>query len=134
MFKNENTFSQQDKWQISISTTYKDNWKIEINNKGECEMTTLISNRDLAKIREEDVYVLKVMAHPVRLKIVNELMHHKLCNVTQLTEILGIPQSTVSQHLSKLRGTVLRVQRRGLEMHYYIDNVKARQIVGILGL
>ncbi|HDR7782559.1 MULTISPECIES: ArsR/SmtB family transcription factor [Bacillus] len=97
-------------------------------------MKTLISNRDLAKIREEDVYVLKVMAHPVRLKIVNELMHHKLCNVTQLTEILGIPQSTVSQHLSKLRGTVLRVQRRGLEMHYYIDNVKARQIVGILGL
>ncbi|AZJ21566.1 transcriptional regulator [Bacillus wiedmannii bv. thuringiensis] len=97
-------------------------------------MTTLISNRDLAKIREEDVDVLKVMAHPVRLKIVNELMHHKLCNVTQLTEILGLPQSTVSQHLSKLRGTVLRVERRGLEMHYYIDNVKTRRIVGILGL
>ncbi|HFK1545365.1 metalloregulator ArsR/SmtB family transcription factor [Bacillus albus] len=97
-------------------------------------MTILISNRDLANIREEDVDVLKVMAHPVRLKIVNELMHHKLCNVTQLKEILGLPQSTVSQHLSKLRGTVLRAERRGLEMHYYIDNVKARQIVGILGL
>ena len=97
-------------------------------------MTTLISNKDLAKIREEDVDVLKVMAHPVRLKIVNELMHHKLCNVTQLTEILRLPQSTVSQHLSKLRGTVLRAERRGLEMHYYIDNAKARQIVGILGL
>ncbi|TCJ86671.1 UNVERIFIED_ORG: ArsR family transcriptional regulator [Bacillus cereus] len=97
-------------------------------------MTTLISNKDLAKIREEDVDVLKVMAHPVRLKIVNELMHHKLCNVTQLTEILGLSQSTVSQHLSKLKGTVLRAERRGLEMHYYIDNAKARQIVGILGL
>ncbi|KAA0743644.1 ArsR family transcriptional regulator [Bacillus sp. AY3-1] len=97
-------------------------------------MTILISNRDLANIREEDVDVLKVMAHPVRLKIVNELMHHKLCNVTQLTEILGLPQSTVSQHLSKLKGTVLRAERRGLEMHYYIDNVKARQIVGVLGL
>ncbi|TXR92051.1 transcriptional regulator [Bacillus sp. SH7-1] len=97
-------------------------------------MTTLISNSDLAKIREEDVDVLKVMAHPVRLKIVNELMHHQLCNVTQLTEILRLPQSTVSQHLSKLRGTVLRAERRGLEMHYYIDNAKARQIVGILGL
>ncbi|PFR49659.1 transcriptional regulator, partial [Bacillus cereus] len=30
--------------------------------------------------------------------------------------------------------TVLRAERRGLEMHYYIDNAKARQIVGILGL
>ncbi|HFK1550324.1 TPA: transcriptional regulator, partial [Bacillus albus] len=40
---------------------------------------------------------------------------------------------TVSQHLSKLRGTVLRAERKGLEMHYYIDNAKARQIVRILG-
>ncbi|MGZ9774173.1 ArsR/SmtB family transcription factor [Bacillus toyonensis] len=97
-------------------------------------MKTVVTDRDLAEIREEDVDVLKVMAHPVRLQIVNELMYHKMCNVTQLTEILGLPQSTVSQHLSKLRGTVLRAERKGLEMHYYIDNAKARQIVGILGL
>ena len=96
-------------------------------------MTTLLSNRNRVKISEEDVDVLKVMAHPVRLQIVNELMHHKMCNVTQLTEILRLPQSTVSQHLSKLRGTVLRAERRGLEMHYYIDTAKARQIIGILG-
>ncbi|MED3007287.1 ArsR family transcriptional regulator [Bacillus thuringiensis] len=97
-------------------------------------MITLISEKNLAEIHEDDVDVLKVMAHPVRLQIVNELMHHKMCNVTQLTEILRIPQSTVSQHLSKLRGTVLRSERRELEMHYYIDNAKARQIVEILGL
>ena len=101
-------------------------------------MLTVISNSDLAKIREEDVDVLKVMSHPVRLKIISELMHHKMCNVTQLTEILGLPQglpqSTVSQHLAKLKGIVLRADRRGLEMHYYIENAKARQIVEILGL
>ncbi|MBU5220245.1 metalloregulator ArsR/SmtB family transcription factor [Bacillus albus] len=97
-------------------------------------MKTVVTDRDLAEIREVDVDVLKVMAHPVRLQIVNELMKHQMCNVTQLTEILKLPQSTVSQHLSKLRGTVLRAERKGLEMHYYIDNVKARQIVGILGL
>ena len=97
-------------------------------------MITLISERNLAEIHEDDVDVLKVMAHPVRLKIVNELMHHKMCNVTQLTEILGLPQSTVSQHLAKLKGIVLRADRRGLEMHYYIENAKARQIVEILGL
>ncbi|PEJ00743.1 ArsR/SmtB family transcription factor [Bacillus wiedmannii] len=97
-------------------------------------MKTVVTDRDLVEIREEDVDVLKVMAHPVRLQIVNELMKHQMCNVTQLTEILKLPQSTVSQHLSKLRGTVLRAERKGLEMHYYIDNAKARQIVGILGL
>ncbi|MCU5087069.1 metalloregulator ArsR/SmtB family transcription factor [Bacillus cereus] len=97
-------------------------------------MLTVISNNDLAKIREEDVDVIRVMAHPVRLKIISELMNHKMCNVTQLTEVLKLPQFTVSQHLAKLRGIVLRAQRKGLEMHYYIDNTKARQIVEILGL
>ncbi|MES9706280.1 metalloregulator ArsR/SmtB family transcription factor [Bacillus toyonensis] len=87
----------------------------------------------MKEISEDNVDLLKVMAHPVRLQIVNELMHHKMCNVTQLTKILKLPQSTVSQHLSKLKGTVLRAERRGLEMHYYIDNAKARQIIGILG-
>ncbi|MEB8777858.1 metalloregulator ArsR/SmtB family transcription factor [Bacillus cereus] len=97
-------------------------------------MLTLISERNLSEIHEDDVDVLKVMAHPVRLQIVNELMHHKVCNVTQLTEILKLPQSTVSQHLAKLKGIVIRAERKGLEMHYYIDNAKARQIVEILDL
>ncbi|WP_242272938.1 metalloregulator ArsR/SmtB family transcription factor [Bacillus cereus group sp. BfR-BA-01538] len=97
-------------------------------------MMSLISNKDIDEIPEEDVELIKVMAHPVRLRIVSELTYYKMCNVTQLTEILRLPQSTVSQHLSKLRGIVLRAERRGLEIYYYIDNSKARQIVRILGL
>ncbi|EOW9527308.1 metalloregulator ArsR/SmtB family transcription factor [Bacillus cytotoxicus] len=85
------------------------------------------------QITEEDVDILKVMAHPVRLQIVNELKNRKTCNVSQLTEILEIPQSTVSQHLSKMKGKVLRSERKGLEMYYYINNAKASEIVGILG-
>ncbi|PGM86165.1 transcriptional regulator, partial [Bacillus thuringiensis] len=45
-----------------------------------------------------------------------------------------LPQSTVSQNLSKLRGTVLRAERKGLEMHYYIENSKARQIARVLNI
>lgn len=56
---------------------YKDNRKIEINNKGECEMIALKNDRNVKEISEENVDLLKVMAHPVRLQIVNELMHHK---------------------------------------------------------
>ncbi|MCQ6536362.1 helix-turn-helix domain-containing protein [Bacillus mycoides] len=66
--------------------------------------------------------------------IINELIQYKKCNVTQLTKLLKIPQSTVSQHLSKMRGKVLKAEKRGLEMYYYITNLKASQIVGILGL
>ncbi|MEK5386458.1 helix-turn-helix domain-containing protein [Bacillus sp. FSL M7-1431] len=66
--------------------------------------------------------------------IINELIQYKKCNVTQLTKLLKIPQSTVSQHLSKMRGKVLKAEKKGLEMYYYITNLKASQIVGILGL
>ncbi|MFE6588793.1 ArsR/SmtB family transcription factor [Bacillus mobilis] len=96
-------------------------------------MKTVVTDRDLAEIREEDVDVLKVMAHPVRLQIVNELSTRKTCNVTQLTELLNIPQSTVSQHLSKMKGKVLRAERRGLEIYYHINNLKASKIVSVLG-
>lgn len=97
-------------------------------------MVTLKNEMKNNLISEEDVDMLKVMAHPVRLQIVNELSSRKNCNVTQLTEILNIPQSTVSQHLSKMKGKILRAERRGLEMYYHIDNLKACQIVGVLGL
>ncbi|SCL95984.1 Regulatory protein ArsR [Bacillus cytotoxicus] len=50
-------------------------------------------------------------------------MRHKICNVTQLTELLHIPQSTVLQHLSKMKGKILS----GLEMYYRIQNFKVCQ-------
>lgn len=97
-------------------------------------MTTIQAGNEMHKIPEADVELLKIMAHPVRLQIVKELEHRKICNVTQLTELLDIPQSTVSQHLSKMRGKILRSERRGLEMYYHIANSKACQIVSVLGL
>jgi hypothetical protein len=33
-----------------------------------------------------------------------------------------------------MRGKVLKAEKKGLEMYYYITNLKASQIVGILGL
>jgi DNA-binding transcriptional ArsR family regulator len=97
-------------------------------------MTTIQASNEMYKIPEADVELLKIMAHPVRLQIVKELEHRKICNVTQLTELLDVPQSTVSQHLSKMRGKILRSERRGLEMSHYIANSKACQIVSVLGM
>ncbi|WP_255291735.1 ArsR/SmtB family transcription factor [Bacillus toyonensis] len=74
-----------------------------------------------------------MMAHPIRLRIVQELSKHNTFNVSQLTQILEIPQSSVSQHLSKMKGKVLKAERKGLEMYYSIRNNKATQIVGVLG-
>ncbi|MDY8164011.1 metalloregulator ArsR/SmtB family transcription factor [Bacillus thuringiensis] len=96
-------------------------------------MTSTVLESKKTNITEEDVEILKIMAHPIRLRIVNELSKHNTFNVSQLTKILEIPQSSVSQHLSKMKGKVLKAERKGLEIYYSIRDNKATQIVGILG-
>ncbi|MGH0600297.1 transcriptional regulator [Bacillus mycoides] len=97
-------------------------------------MTSITFDSKKRIITEEDVEILKIMAHPIRLQIVQELSSQKSFNVSQLTEILDIPQSSVSQHLSKMKGKILRSERKGLEMYYSISNNKASQIVAVLGI
>ncbi|PFA77845.1 ArsR/SmtB family transcription factor [Bacillus thuringiensis] len=96
-------------------------------------MTSTVLESKKTNITEDDVEILKIMAHPIRLRIINELSKHNTFNVSQLTKILEIPQSSVSQHLSKMKGKILKAERKGLEIYYSIRNNKATQIVGILG-
>ena len=52
---------------------------------------------------EEVSELLKVLAHPVRLCIVNGLLKKRECNVSHMQHCLDLPQSTVSQHLQKVK-------------------------------
>ena len=63
--------------------------------------------------------ILKVVAHPVRLCILKGLLDTGDCNVGHMQACLNIPQSTVSQHLQKLRAAgLVKGTRRGLEITY----------------
>lgn len=66
---------------------------------------------------------LKVIAHSNRLCIVRTLMEAP-CNVSKLQDCLSISQSSVSQHLSKLRTSgIVAGTRMGSEVCYkVIDN------------
>lgn len=69
--------------------------------------------------------ILKVLAHPVRLCIVNGLLVSGECNVTYMQNCLNTPQSTISQHLQRLRTAgIVECRRNGLEMYYRIKNDK----------
>ncbi len=48
--------------------------------------------------------ILKAMAHPVRLMIVNELLRNPRC-VTAIHEILDVRQPNISQHLAILKNS-----------------------------
>jgi ArsR family transcriptional regulator len=47
-----------------------------------------------------------------------------------MQDCLGLPQSTVSQHLQKLRTAgIVEAERNGLEVNYSIKNEKIKQFV-----
>lgn len=82
---------------------------------------------------EKDAEVFKALAHPVRIEILKELIIRGACNVTQIVGILGIPQSTVSQHLAKMKSQkLIRNDRKGLEVYYSAQNKTINSIVEIL--
>ncbi|PEF43539.1 transcriptional regulator [Bacillus cereus] len=81
----------------------------------------------------ENAEALKVLAHPVRITILKELIIRGACNVNQLAEILDIPQSTVSQHLLKMKSKKLVMKdRRGVEVYYSAPNKQFNSIVEII--
>ena len=76
--------------------------------------------------------ILKVLGHPIRLKIVAGLMSQS-CNVKKIWECLGLPQATVSQHLALLKNKdIISGRREGVEVFYQVTSPEAKRIVGAI--
>ncbi|ABS34250.1 MULTISPECIES: ArsR/SmtB family transcription factor [Clostridium] len=77
--------------------------------------------------------LLKVLAHPVRICIVKGLLEKGECNVSHMQNCLDMPQSTISQHLQKLKSAgIIEGDRNGLQINYHVSNKKAEQLIEIL--
>ena len=62
--------------------------------------------------------IIKAMAHPTRLFIVEELSQGEKC-VCELTEMIGADVSTVSKHLSVLKSAgIISDDKRGSQVYY----------------
>lgn len=68
--------------------------------------------------------LLKALSHPRRLEIVNLLRDQELC-VSDIYEMLDLPQANISQHLMLLRDTgVVITRREGKQIIYKLANLK----------
>lgn len=80
----------------------------------------------------ESAEFLKVLAHPVRLCIVRGLLEKGKCNVSHMQNCLDVPQSTISQHLQKLRTAgIIEGERNGLEINYRVCDERVEKIINI---
>jgi len=71
---------------------------------------------------EELAECLKVLAHPVRIRILRELEGRSVC-VSELSEKIGASQTNISQHLTVLRyqGWIKR-RKEALHSYYFLSN------------
>ncbi|XOQ59054.1 MAG: Winged helix-turn-helix transcriptional regulator [Clostridium sp.] len=77
--------------------------------------------------------ILKALAHPVRLCIVRGLIEKGKCNVSYMQSCLDIPQSTLSQHIQKLRTAgIIEGKRNGLEINYSVSNQMVVRLIKVL--
>ena len=74
--------------------------------------------------------LMRALAHPLRLKILEFLDQHKNIQVNQIYNSLKIEQSIASQHLRILKNAgVLIADKDGKYMHYTIDYQKVSNAV-----
>jgi DNA-binding transcriptional ArsR family regulator len=76
--------------------------------------------------------VLRVLAHPHRLKIV-ELLSAGPMSVSQLTDQLHLAQNAVSQHLNFMKAHgILASRREGRSVFYEVVHPHARTVLGCI--
>jgi len=81
---------------------------------------------------EDASEMLKALAHATRLAIIDGLLKNE-CNVTQIQKNLGLPQSTISQHLRLLRNIgIISARQEGAKRCYKVVDNRARKIMQII--
>lgn len=99
----------------------------------------LINQNSFKKMQIKDLTIeqleaaanmLKAIAHPMRIAILNYLEDGKKLTVTEIHELLKIEQSTTSHHLGILKDKgVLSSKRDGKNTYYFLKHANLSNIV-----
>ena len=82
---------------------------------------------------ERIAYILKTVAHPLRLGIIHLLEQYPRLSVSEICEKLGSEQSLTSHHLQNMRlKGILSVKREGRSMMYSLKERDVSLIIECL--
>ncbi|TVR77295.1 MAG: transcriptional regulator [Saprospirales bacterium] len=81
--------------------------------------TKVTFNNERLQVSSE---ILRALAHPLRLKILEFIDSNETINVNKIYNTLNLEQSITSQHLRIMRNAgILHAERDGKFVHYTID-------------
>ncbi len=100
-------------------------------------MNTVISNTSLDVMKKNALKaekMLKLLANSKRLLILCNLLR-KECSVNELTVLVGLSQSALSQHLAKMRNEgLVGTHKQGTTIYYRINKPEVEAILSTLYL
>jgi len=78
--------------------------------------------------------MLKAIAHPMRMAIIELLEEGRMLTVTEIHELLSIEQSSTSHHLGILKNKgVLASKRKGKNTFYFLKHERLSQVIECIG-
>ena len=79
---------------------------------------------------EDSSEILRALAHPLRMKILEFIDKHKTINVNKIYNSMKLEQSITSQHLKILRTTdIVITERDGKFIHYSVNYPKLTSVL-----
>ncbi len=82
---------------------------------------------------EQNAKIFSLLGNEVRLKIIYLFLKYEKMCVCDLSDVLQMKQSPISQHLRKLKdGGLLKNQREGMTVFYFLNENVQNDLKGII--
>jgi len=83
----------------------------------------LTKTENYTDTQNELAQMMKALAHPARVAIIEHLIKANECICNDLVEVLGLAQATISQHLKELKNAgIIKGKIEGTSVCYCIDS------------
>jgi DNA-binding transcriptional ArsR family regulator len=92
-------------------------------------MATEMTTEDERRV-DKAAYVLKAVAHPLRIRIIQMLNDSKELNVSTIYKNLNAEQSLISHHLINMRDKgILDIRRSGKNIYYFLVDSAISEVI-----
>lgn len=101
------------------------------------QISRAVKDQPVDEQRADDdiALIAKALSHPARIKIIRLLLSKKTCIGGDIVDVIGLAQSTVSEHLRILKASgIITGEITRLRVCYSLNPLRLHSIMDFLGL